>query len=454
MILKSDSRKIVPGDTFIAIRNVDRDGHDYIEEAINNGAVRIICEYGDYSVETEVVPDTTKYLKDYYYENVYPLIKDLKLIGITGTSGKTTTSYLIYQMFNKLGAKCAYIGTIGFYLNDEVIHLNNTTPNFDELYTLLLSAKEAGCEYVVMEVSSHSLSFDRVMGLEFDTVAFTNLSPEHMDYHKNMNNYMNDKLKLFSKTRGNKNAIINIDDEYASNFILDHNNNFTISKDNGDLDIREVNYSLDSTNIKFFVEDIEYSVEINMAGNYNVYNYLMALSAVYLSGYNIEDIINISDEIVAPPGRLEFIKYNGASIYFDYAHTPDGYNKMFATVKEFVKGKIYTLFGSGGDRDKTKRPIMCHIAEENSEFVILTTDNPRTEDPKKIMKDNLKGMKKDNHIVIDDRAEAIVYAMDLLEPDDVLLILGKGREDYQIIGHEKIYFNDYEEVQKYINDHK
>ena len=206
--IKTDSRKVKSGDTFIAIRGVDRDGHDYIEKAIENGATTIICEEGNYSVNTIVVPDTKEYLKKYLYDNYYHIISDMKLIGVTGTNGKTTTCFLIYQILRKLGIKCAYIGTIGFYLNGKKTLLNNTTPDVDLLYQMSLDAHEEGCTCVVMEVSSHALDKDRIYGLKFDSVAFTNLTQDHLDYHKTIENYIAAKKKLFEKTRGNKVAII------------------------------------------------------------------------------------------------------------------------------------------------------------------------------------------------------------------------------------------------------
>ena len=240
MNLKTDSRKVTQGDTFIAIRNVNTDGHDFIEQAIQNGATKIICEKGEFPVETEIVADTKKYLQEYLYTNYYPKIKDMNLIGVTGTNGKTTICFLVYQMLKKLGKNPAYIGTIGFYYQDSQKVLNNTTPDTDLLYEMLIEAKEAGCDTVVMEVSSHALDKDRIYGLEFDCVAFTNLTQDHLDYHKTMENYCNAKKKLFERTRNNKVAILNGDDTYAKNFILPQNENTIISTENGNVLISQM----------------------------------------------------------------------------------------------------------------------------------------------------------------------------------------------------------------------
>lgn len=448
--IKTNSRKVKEGDTFIAIKNVNTDGHDFIEDAIKNGAKKIICEKGNYPVETVIVPDTKKYLNEYLYENYYPKFKDMKLIGVTGTNGKTTTCYLIFQLLNKLNIKCAYIGTIGFYYNDVKKTLNNTTPDTDLLYEMFLEAKENGCECVVMEVSSHALDKNRIYGLEFDEVAFTNLTQDHLDYHKTIDNYIKAKQILFEKTRNDKIAIINGDVEFHEKFINKNNKNIIISDTKGDLLIKDMKFNINSTDIKFNYNNNDYEVTTNMVGRYNVYNYLTSLLLIENLGVDINKIIDITKEIKAPDGRMECIHYNNNSIFIDYAHTPDAVLNVLNSAKEYKKGKIITIIGCGGDRDRTKRPIMGNIAEENSDFVILTNDNPRTEDEKQIMNDILEGIKKDNHIVIHDRKEAIEKGIDMLNKNDILMILGKGHEDYQIIGTEKIHFSDKEVVENYI----
>ena len=261
MKIKTDSRKVKPGDTFIAIKNVNTDGHDFIESAIKNGASRIICEKGSYGVETIIVPNTKEYLNNYLYKNYYHKFKDMKLIGVTGTNGKTTICYLVYQLLTLLGKKCAYIGTIGFYCGNKQKTLNNTTPDTDVLYDMLLEAKEYGCEYVVMEVSSHALDKNRVFGLEFDEVAFTNLTQDHLDYHKTLENYANAKRKLFEKTRGEKIAIINKDDPHHEKFMLNENKNITIGKTDADVLIKDYSLSHLHTKIEFSYEDKIYSFD-------------------------------------------------------------------------------------------------------------------------------------------------------------------------------------------------
>lgn len=451
--LKTDSRKVKPGDTFIAIRNVNRDGHDYIPMAIANGATKVIVEQGQYEVETEVVPDTRQYLKDYLYQNYYPEFKDMKLIGVTGTNGKTTIGYLIYQVLTMLGHPCAYMGTIGFYYNGNFLPMVNTTPDVDVLYDYFLKAKEAGCQTLVMEVSSHALAKDRIYGLAFDEVAFTNLTQDHLDYHKTMENYAAAKQLLFKKTRGQKIAVINGDDPHGDYFCLEDNHNMTISDKQGDVVVSHIEFSHLGTSFDFCYEEKTYHTHIQMVGRYNVYNYLTVLLLIHHLGYSIEQILSLNDRLKAPKGRMELIVYGTNGIFVDYAHTPDAVENVLNSALEFKKGRIITIIGCGGDRDASKRPIMGRIACQKSDLVIITNDNPRTEDPQKIIDDILEGINSDNYVVIPDRKEAITYGMNQLKDNDIFMILGKGHEDYQILGTEKVHFSDQEEVEKYIGEH-
>ncbi len=444
--LKTDSRKVSDGDTFIAIPNVERDGHDFIPDAIKNGAKKIIAEKGDYEVKTEIVPNTREYLNNYLYKNYYSKFKNMRLIGVTGTNGKTTTCYLVFQMLKLLKKKCGYIGTIGFYYGDEKRLLNNTTPDIDLLYSMFLEAKENKCKYMVMEVSSHALDMNRVYGLEFDEVAFTNLTQDHLDYHKTLENYMAAKKILFNKTRGKKIAVINADDPHYENFLVDKNHNITLGSNDNDLKIFDIHLTNLDTKFSFTYKNKTYHPTINLVGRYNVYNYLTALLLVHNLGFKIEKILKLNDKLTPPPGRMDMIKFNTNSIFVDYAHTPDAVENVINSAKEYKKGKIYTILGCGGDRDRTKRPIMGNLATLHSDYVILTNDNPRTEDEKQIMNDILAGVKKDNYEVIFNRKEAIKKGISLLKENDILLILGKGHEDYQIIGHDKIHFSDKEIV--------
>lgn len=447
--IKTDSRKVVKGDTFIALKGNTVDGHDFIDSAIKNGAEKIICEHGKYDVDTINVSDTHEYLKDYLVNNYSKEFENLKLIGVTGTSGKTTTCFLTYQILNKLGIKTCYIGTIGCYIDNDVVELSNTTPDILELYNLLLTAKEKGCRVIVMEVSSHSLAEERIKGLKFDVCAFTNLSQDHLDYHKTMEEYCKCKVKIINYLKDNGKIIVNVDDEYSKYFICDKSLSLGINGSN--YKIKEFHMENTHTDILFNVNNDSYEVRTNLIGKFNVYNYLTSLALINNLGISVNDIINVTDSIHAPVGRAQIVKVGTSIAVIDYAHKPDAVSKIIPLFREVTKGKIITIIGCGGDRDPKKRPIMGNIATSLSDYVILTNDNPRTEDEKLIMKDILEGITTDNYEVIYDRKDAIKKGISMLKDNDCLLILGKGHEDYQIIGRTKIHLSDYEEVIKNIN---
>lgn len=447
--IKTDSRKVVKGDTFIALKGNTVDGHDFIDSAIKNGAEKIICEHGKYDVDTINVSDTHEYLKDFLVNNYSKEFENLKLIGVTGTSGKTTTCFLTYQILNKLGIKTCYIGTIGCYIDNDVVELSNTTPDILELYNLLLTAKEKGCKVIVMEVSSHSLAEERIKGLKFDVCAFTNLSQDHLDFHKTMEEYCKCKVKIINYLKDNGKIIVNVDDEYSKYFICDKSLSLGINGSN--YKIKEFHMENTHTDILFNVNNDGYEVRTNLIGKFNVYNYLTSLALINNLGISVNDIINVTDSIHAPVGRAQIVKVGTSIAVIDYAHKPDAVSKIIPLFREVTKGKIITIIGCGGDRDPKKRPIMGNIATSLSDYVILTNDNPRTEDEKLIMKDILEGITTNNYEVIYDRKEAIKKGISMLKDNDCLLILGKGHEDYQIIGRTKIHLSDYEEVIKNIN---
>lgn len=449
-MLRTDSRKVEKGDTFLALRNVSRDGHDYIKQAIDRGAACIIAEEGEYSVKTIIVSDTRKYLSDYLKDLYKHKLKDIKFIGVTGTNGKTTSCFLMYQMLNKLGIKAAYIGTIGFFIDGESRELSNTTPDIDSLYEMFVEAADKDVEVIAMEVSSQAIAGGRVYGLDFDIVGFTNLTQDHLDFHKTMENYLNEKVKLFKQTKGKKVAIVNADDKYSSNFVLPNNNTITYGTKKSTFHIESFELALTETHVCLKYNGNLYNITIPFAGKYNIYNYFLALAAVLSLGIKIEDVIAITPELKAPTGRTDVFKHKGAAIMVDYAHTPDAVENVINSALEYCKGKIFTVVGCGGDRDRTKRPKMGKIASEKSTKVFFTNDNPRTEDEKIIMDDIISGVEKDNYEIIFDRKEAIKKAISELEDGDILLILGKGHEDYQIIGTEKFHLSDIEIVEKAI----
>ena len=353
-------------------------------------------------------------------------------------------------MLLDLGKKAAYIGTIGFMCGDYFKELPNTSPEILTTYKLLEKSKEMECEYVVMEVSNFALDQKRIEGLKFVAGAFTNLTEDHLDYHKTMENYLKAKLLLTDYIKKDGVLLVNKDDEASKKFIERFKNTKTFGYGNADYDILSDDIYPDHTDIIFKVNEKEYKVTTNLTSKFNVYNYFTMFSILHELGFKINELIEETKYLKAPKGRCETYKVKDGFAVVDYAHTPDAVLKTVTAYKELAKGRVITLVGCGGDRDPMKRPIMGEIASNYSDYVIFTNDNPRTEDPENIMKDILKGVKKDNYEVCLDRREAIKKALDMIEKDDIVLLLGKGHEDYQILGHTKVHLDDSEEILKYI----
>lgn len=444
-----DSRKIKPGQVFVAIKGYTVDGHKYVKNALEAGASYVVVEEDVDVDKSKVIKvnNTLDYLKENLKKDYANELNELKIIGITGTNGKTTTAYLTYQMLESLKIKSAYLGTLGFISKDKTIITDNTTPEISTIYELLMEAKEMGYKVIVMEVSSHALDMNRLYGLHIDIGAFTNLTEDHLDYHKTMDNYLKAKLKILNLLSNNGTFIINNDDEYSKYFKEKYKNTLSIGFSNSDYLIKNAEINPAETKINFNYQNKDYKVTTNLTSKFNVYNYMTALAIVNQYGFNINDIIKIN--IKAPKGRCETHKVKNAYAVIDYAHTPDAVEKVINAYNELKKKRVITIVGCGGDRDPLKRPIMGNIATTLSDYTILTSDNPRTEDPKKIIDDIVKGVKTKNYEVIEDRKTAIKKGLDMLEDEDILLILGKGHEDYQIIGREKIHLDDAEEVENY-----
>lgn len=449
MKYKTDSRKVEKGDIFVALRGVNHDGHSYIADAIETGATKVVAEEGLYPVETYIVKDTHEYLVQTLKREYYDEIKDLKLIGITGTNGKTTSCYLIHQALNRLGRKCGYIGTIGFYIDEKICDLPNTTPDILDLYDMLLTCKKEGCEFVAMEVSSHSLDMNRVDGLLFDYAIFTNLTQDHLDYHGNMKNYALAKQKLFRKMKEQGTCFINIDDDNSYHFLLPENHNITYGFRNGSYRITNMTYSLGHTDFIVSHEG-EKTYQMKLIGKHNLYNMLVVIMLLEELGIGESEIRKTISLLEEPRGRMECVRYHDALIIVDYAHTPDAVSNAIHAVLEIPHGKIYTIVGCGGDRDRAKRPEMAKIATDLSDYAIFTSDNPRNEDPEHILDDMEHGLDNTNYEKIVNRKEAINRGIQMLQKSDILLLLGKGHETYQVIGNKKIHFDDMEEVKKII----
>ena len=428
--LEYDSRKIKSGDIFVALKGALVDGHRYIDKALENGAAAVIVSEavdlkGDVSYFlVEDLRNKLGVIASNFYESPE---KKLKIIGVTGTNGKTTTTYLIEQI---LGEEfVARIGTVEYKIGDEIIEAPNTTPESLDIIKMSKKAVDKGLRYLVMEVSSHGLTSGRVDMLKFDVAVFTNLTPEHLDYHKDMDDYFEAKKILFDKLKDKGNGVINIDDSYGRK-IYNEFGGISYSL-NGEAD-------LDNKTIK--------EMKPTLLGKFNMYNVLAAIGVGKLLGIDFNLIKERVGNIKGAPGRFEAVSVGqDFRVVVDYAHTGDALENILQGVVDLgEEGKIITVFGCGGDRDKTKRPVMAEVAERYSQLVIVTSDNPRTEKPEDIIEDIIKGFKNKNYIIEIDRKEAIKKAVLKAEKDDIILIAGKGHETYQILGNTKIHFDDRE----------
>ncbi|WP_392486372.1 UDP-N-acetylmuramoyl-L-alanyl-D-glutamate--2,6-diaminopimelate ligase [Haloimpatiens sp. FM7315] len=448
--IQYDSRKIKKGDVFFCIKGYSVDGHDYIKSALDNGASAIICEkeIGEVQVSALIrVEDSRKALASAAANFYDTPSRKMKIIGITGTNGKTTSAFMIKSILEEAGYKVGLIGTIANYIGDKKIHSERTTPESLELQKLFNDMVEAKVEYCVMEVSSHSLSLDRVYGINFSEAIFTNLTQDHLDFHKTFDNYYNAKLKLFKNT---EDSIINIDDGYGNRVFKDAKGKKTTYGLNKNADVFASKINLHPRGVDFKVnyEDSNELIDLKIPGKYNVYNALGCIASCLNQKITIKDI-KAGLEKVQVPGRCELVtkKYNlDFDVIVDYAHTPDSLDNILKTAREFTEGRLICVFGCGGDRDKTKRPIMGKIGTDLSDIAIITSDNPRTEEPSKILQDIISGLDSDNYVVIEDRREAIKEAIKIAKAKDVIVIAGKGHEDYQVLKDRTIHFDEREVV--------
>ena len=440
--IKSDSRRIKKGDIFVALDGINSNGSCYIQNAIASGASKIVCKQGSFDVETINVTDPKKYLTNYLIDNYGKYLDEMKIIGITGTNGKTTVAYLIYQMLNSLGLKCAYIGTIGFYLDKKVYSLPNTSPDTCMLYEMIMEAYDNGFRHIVIEVSSQGLAYNRFDGINFDYAIFTNLTLDHLDFHKTMENYALAKKKLFQKLKESGIGLVNADDKYKKYFTC--KNLVTYGIASGDYRVVDYKLSMNDTMIDIEYKDNRYKYLYPLIGKYNIYNMVATIALLNQMGIDFSKIN--TRNIKSPDGRMDILKYKGNTIIIDYAHTPDAMDNIYKTIKPLVKGKIITVFGCTGSREKAKRPIMMQLALENSSYVYVTSDDLHEESFNDIVSDMTKNVVSDKYEVIQNRGKAIMEAIKKLSIADTLLILGKGHEQFIIVGNKKIPFNDHAKV--------
>lgn len=446
-----DSREVTLGSLFFCIRGLRVDGHDYAAQAVSNGA-RVLVLERDVDVEGDITKIFVKdsrlamaYMSKTFYGNP---AQGITLVGITGTNGKTTVTHLIKTILEKVGHKVGLIGTITNMVGDRKIPSKHTTPESLDLQGLLRDMADEEVDTIVMEVSSHSLSLGRVEGLIFDMGVFTNLSQDHLDFHANMEEYRDAKVKLFTQS---KIAIINADDKdgrWIGERVTTKLYTYGICRD-ADIYARDLEISHSGVSFNLHTPKGNISINLGIPGIFSIYNALAAASVCYALGISLSFISQGLGEVKGVSGRFELLDTKtDYSVILDYAHTPDGLENILKTAKGFAEGRLITLFGCGGDRDHSKRPIMGQIAGKYSDLCIITSDNPRSEEPMKIIMDIIPGVENTDcpYRIIENRREAIEYALSCAKKGDVVILAGKGHETYQILKDETIDFDDKEIV--------
>ena len=465
--ITADSRNVRAGDLFLCLPGATVDGHDYAEQAIAKGAVALVVERElNVSVPQLIVPSVREaqaWIANAFYEEPS---RALRVIGVTGTNGKTTTTYLLEHILNTCGHKIGLMGTIRMTIGDKTVPTKNTTMDAIDLQSAFREMKEAGCSHAVMEVSSHALALGRVKGVRFRTGIFTNLTQDHLDFHGDMATYQEAKGLLFArmdqalsaKVNEAQFAIINADDPASASYqSVTAAQVIRYGVQSVDADVRAINVQLGLDGTKFRLETFKgnMDVHIRLFGMFNVYNVLAAISAALVEGLDLEKIVRAVERMNGVDGRFEPVLQGQPFLaVVDYAHTPDSLENVLRTAREFTQARVLCLFGCGGDRDRTKRPIMARIACEQSDFVVITSDNPRSEDPERILDDVYTGVVLAPHAkaqVVErmaDRAEAIQRIISFAQAGDIVVIAGKGHETYQIIQGVNYPFDDREEVRK------
>jgi UDP-N-acetylmuramoyl-L-alanyl-D-glutamate--2,6-diaminopimelate ligase len=457
--VNGDSRnEIEKNSVFVCIKGFQLDGHIFAQDVIKRGAGAVVVER-DMGVENQIIVKNTRaayaLLCCEFYSNPS---HQLKLIGVTGTNGKTTITNVIGEILRQNGHKVGVIGTIENVIDTLHIPAKHTTPDPLELNSLFRRMVDAGCDYAVMEVSSHALDQHRLDGCRFEVGVFTNLTQDHLDYHGSMENYFEAKSKLFDIC---KKSVINIDDDYGVSLVKklkeqgkEEVYTFSTTLDQADYTAKSISLNADGVKFAFVGKDIIERISFCMPGVFSVSNAMAALSSCINAGISSEDSANAIALCKGVKGRTEVLYSNADyTIICDYAHTPDGLEKILSAIKSFARGRIVTLFGCAGNRDATKRPKMASAVARGSDFVVLTSDNPRSENAQKIIDDAIVGFKGFNtpYTAIADRYTAIEWAIDHMQKDDILLLAGKGHEDYQVLDFGTICFDEHEIVKDLIN---
>lgn len=455
--VRYDSRAVEKGDLFVAIRGYATDGHRYIEKALAQGAAAIVCEEAPAGAPAVVVENSRRALAEIAANRFGHPADSMVMLGVTGTNGKTTTTYLIKHILEQAGHTVGLIGTNQNLIGSEAIETERTTPESYELQALFARMRDTGCTHVIMEVSSHSLVLDRVHGIRFAVGAFTNLTQDHLDFHKTMEEYRRAKARLFAVSdRG----VINLDDPAADAMLADALCpclTFSCEKDAADLTARNIGLHADGVSFLANTRGELARVRLAIPGHFSVENALAALGIALQLDMPLADAAKALATATGVKGRVEVVPTDtDYTVLIDYAHSPDGVENVLRAVRGFAKGRVVALFGCGGDRDRTKRPKMGAIAAALSDFCIVTSDNPRTEEPQAIIDDILEGMKdtKTPTRVIVDRPEAIRWALAHARKEDIIVLMGKGHETYQEVNHVKHHMDEREIVADYFADRK
>ncbi|MDD5506575.1 MAG: UDP-N-acetylmuramoyl-L-alanyl-D-glutamate--2,6-diaminopimelate ligase [Candidatus Omnitrophica bacterium] len=452
-----NSKAVKKGFIFVAIRGNRQDGACFIKEAVANGASIVVIGKGAAKIKIPAkikllaVDNPRNFLAEAAAEFYGFPAQHMRVAGITGTNGKTTTSYLIEAMAKQSGYGCGVIGTINYRFKGKEVPARNTTPGPVELQGMLAKMRTQKIPYCAMEVSSHALDQERVLGINFSQAIFTNLTQDHLDYHKNLKNYFLAKSRLFRGLTPDGVAIINHDDKYGrriKSLISCRLISYGI-KNKSTVMAKEIDSGIGGTEFTLIAPGLNSRVKTRLIGRYNIYNILAAVSWGISEGLNSGDIKSAIEEFKNVPGRLEKVGCKkGRNIFVDYAHTPDALFNVISALRPLVKGRVIVIFGCGGERDKLKRPKMGRIASRLADYVIITSDNPRSEDPSRIIRDIRRGISKSNYYAIPDRFKAIKAGLKLIKNDDCLIIAGKGHEDYQVLKDRILHFSDREAVAK------
>jgi len=458
--IQIDSRKVKPGDLFVARVGFTVDGHDFIQQAIEKGAAALLVQKKvSASLPTVLVPDTQRALSLIAAKFYGDPSHELKLIGVTGTNGKTTTTHLIERILAVAGQPTAIIGTTGIKIANDTYTTTNTTPESIELQKTFHMIRERGLHCVAMEVSSHALDLGRTRGIDFDIAVFTNLTQDHLDYHQTMEQYREAKGLLFAQL-GNaygdqrrKIAVLNVDDPASSYYANITSAQLITYGCDQEAMVRAEKIRVTAQSTSFLLHTFKGSIEVQLQllGKFNVYNALAAAAVALGCGCTLTQIREGLESVSGVDGRLELVESDlPITCLVDYSHTPDSLKNALITIQEFAKKRIICVVGCGGDRDKKKRPKMARIAEQYSDLVVITSDNPRSEKPEDIIEDMIEGLTEHHYEIRVDRKDAIQYAIEQAEPDDVILIAGKGHETYQEIQGVRYPFDDREVARSFL----